>query len=91
MTAHGYDKKIFPLSAAQGRVLYHVERLFRSTGHGMREHAHFLQACADMGLNVRRVQDWNLKACVHALRAMERCAAPMALFRATATGWQDFT
>ncbi len=82
----------FPLSAAQGRVLYHLERLFRSTGAGAEPHRRFIQACADMGLSVRRVQDWTVPQCVQALQVMEACArrAKGFHFRPCATGWRDF-
>lgn len=90
MSAHGYDKKVFPLTAAQGRVLYHLERLFRSTGHGIREHARYLQACEDVGLPLRAVHVWSVSDCIMGLQLMEQCARPMRLFRHIATNWEDF-
>lgn len=90
MNGHGYDEKRFPLATAQGRALYHLERLFRSTGAGIREHAKLLQTCAGAGLDVARVQDWTVAQCVLAMQYMEEAARPMALFRDVRTGWQDF-
>lgn len=89
---HGYDEKRFPLTAAQGRVLYHIERLFRSTGAGIREHQQFTRTCADLGLNAQRVQDWTTPQCVQALQVMERCARRGRgfAFRYCGTGWADF-
>lgn len=88
--AHGYDTKRFPLTAAQGRVLYHLERIFRSTGHGMREYQAFLEGAAVAGLDASDVATWGTTHCVAALRMMEDCAKPMAGFRAVDTGWRDF-
>ena len=92
MSAHGYDKKRFPLTAAQGRVLYHLERLFRSTGHGMREHARYIVAIRAAGLDPARVADWSQDDCVLALGLMEHCASTGKgfHFRACDTGRADF-
>ena len=90
MSAHGYDTKRFPLTPAQGRVLYHAERLFRSTGAGMREHAQYLAAVRAHGLDPVRVADWTQEQCVQGLQLMEAAAAPMRLFRDVRTGWRDF-
>ena len=90
MSAHGYDKKRFPLTAAQGRVLYHLERLFRSTGHGAAQYAEFLADVRAYGLDVRRVADWSTFDCVQALAIMEYDARPMAGYRPIDTGRGDF-
>ena len=86
--AHGYDTKRFPMTPAQGRVLYHVERLFRSTGHGLREHGEFINRCKAEGYDLAHVDTWALPQCVRALQIMEECAAPMAGFRDVRTGWE---
>lgn len=81
------------LTAAQGRVLFHLGRLFRSTGAGIRELGEYrrrisetmgAQALADVGL-------WSTADCVRALQIMEDCARPMSGFRDVRTGWEDFT
>ena len=90
MNAHGYDKKRFPLTAAQGRVLYHLERLFRSTGHGMAQYREYLADAKAYGLDARRVADWSTFDCVQALALMEYDARPMAHFRPLDTGRADF-
>ena len=92
MTAHGYDTKRFPLTASQGRVLYHLERLFRSTGHGIMAHAQYIAAVREVGLDPERVADWTVPQCVQALQIMERVAraAPGFRFRPCDTGWRDF-
>ncbi len=89
--AHGYDTERFPLTIPQGRALYHLERLFRSTGAGQAAHANVVRACSDLGLNPARVQDWSTAQCVRALRIMEDCARrSFGLFRDCRTQWQDF-
>ena len=88
--SHGYDTKRFPLTVAQGRVLYHLERIFRSTGHGMREYRAFLEGCAAAGLDADGVATWDTARCIQALQLMEKHARPMAGFRPLDTGWQDF-
>lgn len=90
MSAHGYDKKRFSLTAAQGRVLYHLERIFRSTGAGVREYGAYLAAIRAAGLNPEDVPRWSTADCARALRIMEEAAAPMARFRDVRTGWRDF-
>lgn len=90
MSAHGYDQKRFPLTAAQGRVLYHLERLFRSTGHGMREYRAFLAVIRRSGMNAEEVASWTVTECLYALSAMEIAAAPMAGCRDVSTGRADF-
>lgn len=89
-SAHGYDTKQFPLSSGQGRLLYHLERLFRSTGAGAREHRAFIAACARQGLDVGNVAHWTIVQCVTGLQLLEAAARPMALFRDIRTGWKDF-
>ena len=92
MSAHGYDTKRFPLTAAQGRVLYHLERLFRSTGHGGREHAHFIAMVDAEGMDPEAVATWDDATCVRSLGLMEYTARGlgMHLVRDVRTGREDF-
>lgn len=90
MSVHGYDKKRFPLTVAQGRVLYHTERLFRSTGAGMREHSAFVARMRAVGLDIGHVESWSLGECLYALDEMESAARSMAKFRSIDTGRADF-
>lgn len=78
------------LTPAQCRVLFHNERLFRSTGAGLREHRAFVADCESRGLNVRKVSGWSDAQCVEAMRRLELHAAGMASFRQIGTGWRDF-
>jgi hypothetical protein len=73
----------------QGRVLFQMERIFRSTGGGIKAHAEFLKLCDTEGLPVR-VDTWSLGQCVRGLQLIERAARISGLhfFRAVDTGWQ---
>jgi hypothetical protein len=92
MNAHGYDTKRFPLTPAQGRVLYHLERLFRSTGHGVREHGAYIDAVNAEGMDPEAVATWDDATCVRALGLMEYAARGlgMHLVRPVRTGREDF-
>jgi hypothetical protein len=92
MSAHGYDKKVFPLTAAQGRVLYHIERVFRSTGGGQKAYWRFLSACERAGYDGHHVERYTTAQCVEILRLIEWAAhaAGLGNFRPIRTGWQDF-
>lgn len=92
MSAHGYDKKVFPLTAAQGRVLYHLERIMRSTGGGQAAHVRYIAAVRAAGLDPQRVQDWTRAQCVQGLILMEEAARAerLHLVRDVGTGWHDF-
>lgn len=88
---HGYDEKRFPLTAAQGRVLYHAERIFRSAGGpGVLAAGMWRAACADAALP-RLVSAWTHWQCVRGLQLIEWAAREqrMHLFRDCSTGWQD--
>jgi hypothetical protein len=89
--SHGYETKRFPLTAAQGRVLYHMERILRSTGGGMKAHADYLTACFAHGLP-EMLDQYTLAQCVDALRLLEHVARvhKLHLFRDVSTGWRDF-
>ena len=76
------------LTPAQGRVLFHLGRLFRSTGAGTREHLAYIADKAIVALPAA-VDTWTDEQCAEALRAMERCARPMALFRDVRTYWES--
>lgn len=73
----------------QGRVLFHMERVFRSTGGGVRAHAEYLALCKTEGLPAR-VDTWTLAQCVRGLQLIERAAriAGLHWFRDVSTQWE---
>lgn len=74
---------------AQGRVLYHQERLFRSAGgRGMCAHYRYLGMCAAEALPVA-VDTFTLAQCVRALQLIERACTVEGLhhFRDVRTQW----
>src|SRR5258706_10285900 len=73
----------------QGRVLYHQERIFRSTGGGIHAHADYIAACQVVGLP-SRVDRWTLAQCIQGLRLIERAARGRGLhhFRDVRTQWE---
>lgn len=77
-------------SPAQGRVLYHMERLFRSTGGGIKAHAEWLRMIELAGLP-HLVTRWNDYQCIEGLQWIERACRHTGLhhFRPCDTGWQD--
>lgn len=88
--AHGYETKRFPLTAAQGRVLYHAERLFRSAGgNGCTAAVSWRDACAEAALPVL-VSTWTNAQCVKGLHLIEWAARKhrMHLFRDVRTQWE---
>lgn len=88
----GYESKRFPLTAAQGRVLYHAERLFRSVGgNGAQAAQSWRDACAEAALPVL-VSEWTRAQCVRGMLLIEWAARRhrMHLFRDVSTGWRDF-
>jgi hypothetical protein len=90
--ARGYESKRFPLTAAQGRVLYHAERLFRSAGGpGVLAASIWRDACADAALP-RLVSAWTTAQCVMGLALIEWAARKQRMhrFRDCSTGWRDF-
>jgi hypothetical protein len=77
------------LTPAQGRVLYHQERLFRSTGgSGILAHQRYLRLCAKAGLHPD-VGAYSRLQCIRALQLIERAArdAHLHLFRNVTTQW----
>lgn len=89
---HGYESKRFPLTAAQGRALYHAERIFRSAGGpGVLAASIWRDACADAALP-RLVSEWTREQCVRGMQLIEWAARKqgMHLFRDVRTQWQDF-
>jgi len=86
----GYESKRFPLTAAQGRVLYHAERIFRSAGGpGCIAVQSWRDACAEAALPVL-VSAWTLRQCVQGLQLIEWAARRhrMHLFRDVRTQWE---
>lgn len=73
----------------QGRVLFHQDRLFRSTGGGLRAHDDYVAACAVVGLP-SRVDRWSLAQCIQGLRLIERACRGrgLHLFRDVRTQWE---
>jgi len=87
-----YDSKRFPLTAAQGRVLYHSERIFRSAGGpGCLAAQSWRDSCAVRQLPVL-VSTWTQMQCVLGLRLIEVAARKhrMHLFRDCRTQWESF-
>jgi hypothetical protein len=86
-----YESKRFPLTALQGRVLYHAERIFRSAGgSGCIAAQSWRDACADAALPVL-VSAWTTAQCVKGLALIEWAARRhrMHLFRDVRTQWED--
>jgi hypothetical protein len=75
------------MTSAQGRVAFQQERLFRSTGAGIREHAQYVALCRAAGLP-DGIEQWTGAQCALALVLMERAArsGKMHLFRNVSTG-----
>jgi len=73
----------------QGRVLYHMERLFRSTGGGIKAHAEWLRLVDAVALPAR-VDKWTATQCVQGLQLIERACRHVGLhyFRPCDTGWE---
>ena len=79
------------LSPAQGRVLFHMERIFRSAGGpGAMAHQSFTNSCLAEGLPAR-IDTWTLDQCVLGLQLIERAARmhQMHLFRDCRTYWEQ--
>lgn len=80
------------VTPAQARVLYHAERLLRSTGAMPRDaHGAWVAACRAVSLP-DDVTKWSTAECVRALRVLEDVlrARRVHLFRDISTGWRDF-
>lgn len=73
----------------QGRVLFHQDRIFRSTGGGVHAHADYVAACAVVGLPLL-VTRWSLMQCIQGLQLIERAARGRGLhhFRDVRTQWE---
>jgi hypothetical protein len=73
----------------QGRVLYHQERIFRSTGGGIKAHARYLALCEAAALPAL-VTRWSLPQCVQGLQLIERASRDVGLhyFRDVRTQWE---
>ena len=88
----------FPLTPYQARVLFHVERLLRSTGAGRRNSAATTYSVHAELLDHMHVttgsllaKDWNLEQCKDALRKLEELMRKYDLhhFRDIDTGWEQ--
>lgn len=88
----------FPLTPAQARVLFHAERLLRSTGAGRRNSAQTTyQVHADWIDHMHQTtgsvlaKDWSLEHCKDALRKLEELMRKYELhhFRDIDTGWEQ--
>lgn len=75
------------MTPTQGRVVFHQERLFRSTGAGLRAHQHYARACRAAGLP-RLIGQYDRAQCAQALCIMERVARAWFLFRDCRTDWE---
>lgn len=73
----------------QGRVLFHMERLFRSTGGGIKAHARYVELCHQHKLP-RIVTDMDHNECIDALRLIELACREvnMHFFRNVITPWR---
>lgn len=79
------------LTPAQARVVFHQERLFRSTGgRGTPAHATYLDLCRDAGLPIL-IDKFDRNQCVIACRLIERACRThqLHLFHNIGTGWQQ--
>lgn len=74
----------------QGRVVFHQERLLRSTGAGVYAHQHYTQACHRAGLPVAIAQ-FSVDQCRVALQLLEAACrvVGMSNFRDVRTGWES--
>jgi hypothetical protein len=82
----------FPLTVPQGRVMYSMERIFRSAGgNGCLAHRHWIRLCAQEGLPCD-VSAWSIAQCVSGLQLIEVAARgyKIHVFRDVRTDWQDF-
>ena len=80
-----------PLTPLQGRLGFHMERIFRSAGGtGILAHQRFLKLCEAAGLPLM-FDTYTREQCVTCLRLVEQaaCDQGMGLFRDVRTGWQS--
>lgn len=85
----GFRYNPVAFTPAQGRVLYHQERIFRSAGgRGMLAHQAYLRLCTANGL-APDVASYDRLKCIRALQLIERAARAvhLNLFRDVSTGW----
>lgn len=78
------------MTPAQGRVCFHQERLFRSTGGGLKAHARYLALCEqDAGLP-KRIGQMTRMECARALYYIERACVleGLSMFRDVRTQWE---
>jgi len=79
------------LTPLQGRVLFHTERLFRSTGAGTIEHQVFLRSCEQLGIPAE-VRDQTPAESLVCLALIEQAcqALGMSKFRDCNTQWRGY-
>jgi hypothetical protein len=77
------------LTPLQGRVAFHQERIFRSTGNGSRAHESYITMAKACGLPTELAK-MSRNQCREALRLIELAARMrgLALFRNVRTGWE---
>lgn len=78
------------LTPAQGRVVFHSERLLRSTGADPQYARDWRQRCLDHCLPVL-ISDMTVEECRRALQLLEKVCYPMALVRDLETDWRDLS
>lgn len=79
-----------PLTPLQGRLAFHMERIFRSAGgRGVFAHQHFVTLAEGAGLPVA-VDEMSDTQCIEGLKLVEQAAydTGLALFRDCHTGWE---
>lgn len=78
------------MSPMQGRVVFHQERIFRSTGGGIHAHQRYVELCKidRLPLQITEMADSH---CIRALERIEQAAryCELHLFRDVNTGWRE--
>jgi hypothetical protein len=97
MRFHQFDTRVDPaivnmnpgLTPLQGRVAFHQERIFRSTGGGLHAHQSYVTMAKAAGLPTS-IAEMSRNQCREALRLIELAARirGLALFRNVRTGWE---
>jgi hypothetical protein len=77
------------LTPLQGRVVMHMERLFRMTGTGLKAHARYVKRAIAAELPVK-IGLWSDAQCKLGLQLVEESCRDAGLggFRDIATGWE---
>lgn len=81
------------MTPEQGRVCFHQERLFRSTGGGIKAHARYIAMCERDGALPKRIGLMTRMECARALFYIEQAcrAEGLHLFRDVRTQWEELT